>query len=199
MKYAYLTLSMVLFALLGCSDGNPVGLTDSSAPPPEMAMANMNHEAPKQRGPKMVPIKGRWTAQAAPDAVPVVCLGPNEQPTDVSLPSTIIAQGQVTHLGRTHTVISGDWCEVDFIERTVTASGTAVHTGANGDAIVARYRNVTSLDDGTFRSENIAFVDGTGRFEGVEGSASSQGVFDFSTATGSFSIEGMITSVGSSR
>jgi hypothetical protein len=190
------TALIVLVVLAGCTDNNLTAVDHAS----ETALESST--AAKSKGDKpnrMVPFKGRWVAQADPEAGLIPCSDSNGHPTEVALPSTFIAQGQVTHLGRTHTIISGGECWFDADEGTITAAGTAVHTGANGDAIFAEYQNTTSIADGTFGSDNIEFVGGTGRFEGVTGYARSQGTINLTNFTASFSIQGMITPVGANR
>jgi len=186
---------VILLVLAGCSDSTVVAdeASKSSIESPSPVASK------RAKSPKMVPFKGRWDAQPDPEAQLIPCLSPGGDTTEVALPSAFIAQGQVTHLGRTNTVISGDRCWYDADEGTITAEGTAVHTGANGDALIAEYRNVTSVVDGTFGSESIRFVDGTGRFEGASGYASSQGTIDLTSFTASFTIEGMVSTVGSNK
>jgi hypothetical protein len=147
----------------------------------------------------MVPFKGRWDAPADLKEGFVPCPDPDGNPTEIAFPSIIRAEGQVTHLGRTQTVIYNEGCTFHPATGTVTATGSAVHTGAHGDAVFAEFQNETSLADGTFGSENIQFVGGTGRFEGATGRASSQGTLDLTTFEAAFTIDGMISSVGSLR
>ena len=198
MKYLHFPLvALLLIILVGCSDGNVVAV-DEAAETQSTSTPMTTKAAPV--GPmKTIPFKGRWEAQPDPEASLIPCPDLNGNPTGVALPSKFIAQGQVTHLGRTRTVIRGEECWFNPSEGTITARGTATHTGANGDAIRAEYQNVTSIEDGTFGSDNIRFVGGTGRFEGVRGHASSQGTINLNTFTASFSIEGRITSVGASK
>jgi hypothetical protein len=186
---------IILLLLAGCSDGNPLAVDNDSETPAAYTLAG-----PKAaKADKMVPLKGRWVAQANLEKPFIPCPDPEGNPTEIALPSEFNAQGQVTHLGRTQTVIRGEWCEFDPSAGTITAAGRAVHTGANGDAIYAAYQNVTSIADGTFASQNIQFVDGTGRFKGVTGYAASQGTINLNQFTASFSIEGKITPVGANR
>jgi hypothetical protein len=194
MKYLTLGFAVLLLALAGCSDGNPVGVDATTLDAQTLTVAAKNEV-------KMVPLKGTWDFMPNPDAAPVPCVDPLGNPVPFAFPTgAMTAMGNVTHLGKTTSVITLDACTV-YPDGSLQGPGTFTHTGANGDAIYGTYVGVI-YPDGTLSFDPdvadppIVIMGGTGRFDGATGWAVGGGMVDIGTG-GTFWIEGMISSVGS--
>ena len=145
-------------------------------------------------GDHVVPIKGDF-AYSDTGQPPVICEGAFAA-GDISGP------GEASHLGKTVFEFSTVTCVADLVAQTLTIFGASTFTGANGDAFFFTSTNVFDLTaigpDGvgpfTFTGD---LAGGTGRFEGASGSLSGTGLNDFNIASGTFSLNGTISSVGS--
>ena len=148
-------------------------------------------------GEGMVPIKGNFVYFTDFTVTPVAC-GGGVMAGEVSGP------GQASHLGETVFKFTTVTCSVDFGAATLTVFGPTTLTGANGDYISAESIGVFDLSElfaGTspFGALTLTgeITDGTGRFAGATGSISATGVNDFRDGTGTFTLSGTISSVGS--
>ena len=151
----------------------------------------------RHSGDHTVPIKGDFAY--SPSGPQVVCKDGFEAPRIVSGP------GETSQLGETVFEFTVDDCATDFGAATLTINGSFTLTGANGDAIwVGTSTGVFDIS-GVLAGETLfgAFelvgqiTGGTGRFAGATGSVSATGVNDFSIASGTFSLDGTVSSVGS--
>lgn len=174
-KHILLGLAVVLLALAGCSDDNPVADED-----------------------EMVALTGNWDLVMDPAGEPVSCVDTEGNPVQFAFPSnTITAVGEVSVLGTTNSVVTLDACTI-YPEGYLQGPGTFTHTGSNGDAIVGTYVGVIYLDgtisfDPDVADPPIVVTGGSGRFVGATGWATGGGTIDLVTGTGSFWIDGMIS------
>ncbi len=158
-----------------------------------------------KRGVKMVPVEGIWNFALDPTADPVPCFVPDNPDPVAFFPSgRMLGTGIVSHLGKTNSVIDIDGCSVNPVNGSLSGSGSAVHTGANGDALFASYVAVVFPDgtlffDPALADPPIVFAGGTGRFDGATGWGHGGGALDTMTGIGSFWIKGMVSSVGSAK
>jgi len=134
-----------------------------------------------------VPVTVRETFAPAPDAVPIPC---EPAAAGVALPSSILASGYASHLGRIHSVLTGSTCAVDLGAGQVSFTGSVVHTAANGDELHATFDGTMTL--GTV-ALSVVFTGGTGRFESTTGSGTGAGTIDPLTMSGWFGLSGTMT------
>ncbi len=139
-------------------------------------------------GTGMVPISVREAYAPAPGKAFQPC---EPAAAGVALPVTSLAWGQGTHLGRVTSVLTGDVCTVDLSTGTISLAGSAVHTAANGDQLLAEFAG--TLSAGILTLTSITFTGGTGRFADVVGSGTGSGTIDPTTASGRFEVIGMIS------
>ena len=163
----------------------------------DMAAPDASGPLFRHGGDHTVPIKGDF-AYSPIGNPPVACVG-GFAASDVSGP------GETSHLGTTtfeFTVVS---CATDFGTETLTLIGPFTLTAANGDAIFFGPSTVI-FDLSEFLAGTSIFgaleftgeiTGGTGRFAGATGSVSGTGLNDFTTASGTFSLNGTVSSVGS--
>ena len=150
----------------------------------------------RHSGDHTVPIKGDFAY--SPSGPQVVCVNGFAAPGIVSGP------GETSQLGETVFEFTVADCATDFGAATLTINGSFTLTGANGDAIWV------GISTGVFDISGVLVGDqfgafeivgqitgGTGRFAWATGSVSATGVNDFSIASGTFSLDGTVSSVGS--
>jgi hypothetical protein len=121
-----------------------------------------------------------------------------------ALPAFSVGEGEHSHLGRATSVITDDYCTAILDGPTLVgllAGGTFTHTAANGDAISGVWDALFTPPSFEFvangKNHPIVVTDGTGRFAGASGYAYGSGTIDPNTGQGSFSVQGVLTSVGS--
>lgn len=197
MKYLALTLLLMGVTLAACSD-DPVSVNEAT-----QKAENSESRMSTAESTRMVPLRGRWDlALDLENGSPLECDDPYDTGFGIAFPSDqLTGLGRVTHLGRTTSIITFDACEIQ-LDGSVIGPGTFVHTGANGDALIGEYVGSISAEgmlsfDRSLADPPIVITDGTGRFEGASGMATGAGVLDFQSGTGSFWIEGSLSSVGS--
>ena len=107
-------------------------------------------------------------------------------------------------MGKTASEFHTAACVTDFGAATLTAVGSLTLTGANGDAIFSVSTVIFDLTEVLSGISQLGALDvsgeitgGTGRFAGATGSLTATGVNDFSMASGTFSLNGTVSSVGS--
>lgn len=108
--------AVLLLALAGCSDSSLVGADATTLDAPALTVAAKNEV-------KMVPLKGTWDLALDPTGTPVPCFAPGIPAPVAFLPSNkSLATGNVTHPGKTTSVITVDAC-------TVNADGSLLGPG----------------------------------------------------------------------
>lgn len=182
-----LGLLLLPLGLIGCD-----GRTNPLTPTPTFA---------RNDGPKAVAYRATASFVPGSPALTLCDLPPGYSGEPVALPSLLVATGEHTHMGRTTSEITIDYCAVTATG--VLGGGDFAHTGGNGDSFQGRW-------DALFTPPTFAFVEngkgypivaeeGTGRFEGISGQAYGTGTIDPLTGAGTFSVRGEITSPGSSK
>ena len=184
-----------VFLILACQDYNP--LRPDLGVPPELAVA------PLQGGSghvvKMVPFKaeGTWAL------VDVDFSGCGGRPDWVTTFVELVGTG--THLGRFSTVSHNCWSTPDGGITWVFQAHAGAMTASNGDLLyyLASLEEFGSTHpfyaDDTWDLGPVHFVGGTGRFSGAEGVYSGWGRNNEERTGGTFTLEGIIFSVGSSK
>ena len=190
LTFLFLLVPFIALWAYGCDSAeNPIG-------PNEQSLATDRAAAPgalsaSQQAPKMVPLKARMSYEDDPGDG-VQCRTPwTPDPPFIFFPERVLGQGQWTHLGRTTSEIRISECA--WTPGGIAASGTATHTGANGDAIEVEWVGLFDQAANTILFDPIVITGGTGRFEGASGQAVGGGSFDPAV----FWVDGMISSVGS--
>lgn len=181
-----------VFLILACQDYNP--LRPDLGVPPELAVA------PLQGGSghvvKMVPFKAEGTFWRASEGDASPC---------AALPGATAVflawEGTGTQLGY-HTGTGTNCVRIEADGSRVLLSQTAIFVAANGDLL---FTHGSANQDGTgmivypdmtWEIGPVPFVGGTGRFENAMGWYHSSGE---NPMGGAFAMEGMISSVGSSK
>lgn len=102
-------------------------------------------------------------------------------------------------MGETTSYISIEYCAVTATG--VLGGGHFTHTAANGDAVSGAWDALFTPPTFAFvtsgKDHPIVFESGTGRFDGVSGHAYGTGTINPVTGLGTFSVRGMMSSVGS--
>lgn len=196
MRIVFLCIStIILMAFVGCSDQDPLSSYGEIQP---LAKPTV----------KMVPFKGDFVGAVINGGGP-----PGGCEAWGNLPRALHISGQATHLGKSTFI--GDHCFVveDIInwenpgDPLHFVAGVGAWTAANGDELHCTYEGVgeiITLDPaeggpkGPFTVEMV-FTGGTGRFEGAEGVVIGTGYTSPGEGGLSVSIEGTISSVGSSQ
>ena len=181
-----------LLLVLACQDHTPL------QPEPELAPSPALAQAPNGLGDgaKMVPLKmaGTWWPTAEGDPSPC------EEFAD-AVPLFLEWEGTSTHMGRmggsaTNCMGPGAYGSRPFLSHSTTMMA------ANGDLL---YSHGSAAGDGTqmvihpdlsFAIVSAPLVGGTGRFRDATGSYN---LYGDNIAGGAFTLEGWISSVGSSR
>ena len=186
----FLLVPFITVWVYGCDTAeNPIGLNEQSLATDQAAAAGPMSAS--RESPKMVPLKARLSFEDDPQAGFVPCFVTGNPEPVTFFPARVVGEGQWTHLGKTTSDIRILVCNV--AAGGLVASGTATHTGANGDAIEVDWEGLFNQQANTILFDPIVITGGTGRFEGASGWASGGGSFVPSV----FWIEGMISSVGS--
>ena len=152
---------------------------------------------------KMVPLKGTATFATDLTAVPpVLDCGYGEDFT-----RRFTGEGNYSHLGSMTIVIESDECFVNLDDMTLGVIGRMTITAANGDQLQGTWggKMYAPNPDGGVLWDFYAYTGvhpveitgGTGRFEGASGYVGGGGTFDYGTLTGTYWIDGMLSSVGS--
>lgn len=142
----------------------------------------------KAAAPKMVPFKATLTYQSTAPA-PVERCAPGE------IGMSLTKAGNATHLGR-FTVVASQCLDP---ATGAISKGEAVFTAANGDQVFATQSGRVTGSPPVLAFElDYTVTGGTGRFAGASGSIKATGDFDVRTGGGTASLEGVISSPGSS-
>ena len=194
--FLFLLLPFVPLGGTACDQSeNPASPNQTALAGDEAATAGPLSAA--RHGTKMVPYKADasfWPGTT--DVTP--CYFDGTQVAALSASS--VGEGRHTHLGWATSVITDDYCTA-FLDGSLLAGGTFTHTGANGDSF-------SGLWDAFFTPPTFEFVanekahplvatGGTGRFAGASGYFYGGGTIDPATGAGTFSAQGVISSVGS--
>lgn len=190
----FLCVALIPLAVLAC-DGRQGPMAPDSAPIVDAARVAATNGLGYGRD--MVPYAAR--ASFAPGSTDLTLCAPAT--ASMALPSLLIGVGPHTHLGMATSEITIEYCEVT--SNGLLGGGRFTHTARNGDSI-------TGVWDALFTPPTSEFVaagkpwpiladGGTGRFEGVTGYAGGSGTIDPTTGEGTFSVRGVISSVGSLR
>jgi hypothetical protein len=166
--------ALVLLVAVGsvaCGDDTPAG--------PASGLARVSFD-----------FSGDGTLAPDPGAGLRNCTLPDGQ-VATALPDAFVADQSYTLLGRTHGDISVASCRIDPATGEMTLEGAVVHTGEQGDVLMADYELVLA-PDGTFVLDAVV-TGGTGELEGAGGEVSGPGTLDLATGAGQFSLSGVIT------
>lgn len=180
-----------VFACDGSSD--PFGpRVDPEVHAPAVDRASVHVE-----GDGMVPY--RASASFAPGSANLTACASAGPP--MALPALLIGDGPHSHMGRATSEITIESCQVT--SAGVLGSGHYTHTARNGDSFGGSWDALFTPPTYTFVANGKDFPilaeSGTGRFEGISGHAWGTGTIDPVTGHGTFSVRGMISSVGSLR
>jgi hypothetical protein len=187
-------MACVLFALVvvGCDVGPLADLDPGNA----TVMAD--------KAPKLVPVKGKAIFRADLTAVPPVL--------DCGYGEVFFhrfdAEGVLSHVGSVANVIDIDECWINLGDGTLGVKGRFTITAANGDQLLGDWAGKMygpNPDGGPNlwdfyaydAAHPVQYTGGTGRFDGASGFAAGGGTFDRTTQTGTYRLDGLISSVGS--
>jgi hypothetical protein len=141
-----------------------------------------------------VPTKASLSGQVSANATPISCGVPG-----VGVPSLVDATGTMSHLGVVDVVIQVTTCSVDAFGLLVMG-GTSDITAANGDILHnPSWTFVLDPTTGAFSFTQLVLAGGTGRFANATGSLAGGGAFDLADGSGSWTLQGKISSVGSTQ
>jgi hypothetical protein len=158
----------------------------------------------KHHEPKMVPFKGDATFAADLTVVPPV----NDCGFGEQFFRRFNGEGNYSHLGFMTIVIESDECWINPDDFTLGTKGPMTITAANGDQLYGNWAGKMygpNPDGGPNLWDFYAYTGlhpveitgGTGRFEEAHGYVAGGGTFDRTTLTGTYWIDGMLSSVGS--
>ena len=112
---------------------------------------------------------------------------------------TMEATGNFSHVGKV---------AIDYVQESrlvvnadgyfLVSDGTYVVTAANGDTLVGTFVTTQNYVTGAFTTE-VVIEDGTGRFAGATGVLSGPGQYNAVEDTFAYTLEGVISTVGSSK
>ena len=140
-----------------------------------------------------VPIKGSLSTFLPANVTMVSCGVPG-----VSVPGNVEATGTMSHLGLVDDVIHTASCSINASGMLVM-SGTADVIAANGDRLHnPSWTLVLDPATGAFHFTQLVLTGGTGRFANASGFFAGGGVF-LPDGSGTFTVEGMISTVGSTN
>jgi hypothetical protein len=202
LAFILLLLPFVPLGVAGCDQSeNPAGPNQTALAGDEAGTAGTLSAA--WHGPKMVPYKA--DASFGPGTTSLTPCIPDGSTTPVTaLPAFSIGEGEHSHLGRATSVIVDDYCTAILDGTTLVgllAGGTFTHTAANGDAVTGLWDALFTPPTFEFitngKAHPTVFTGGTGRFAGASGNAYGGGTIDAVTGLGTFSVQGIISSVGS--
>lgn len=182
MRTKRLTIALIGTVALGCSDSTPTGVLGTS-----LSRLDINTAR------EMVPLRGTGTLTAIPTAGVVACEAPDGSVIAV-VPAVFDVLARYTHLGRTTGTSTTDECRFEPADGTLHLIGRAALAAADGDELLAALA-ITIYPDLSFGGE-VAVTGGTGRFDGATGWAGGGGTLDLEAGSGTFWIDGMISSVG---
>lgn len=188
MKATRFICLVLALALAGCMGDNMVGTDGSDA-----------DVAAKHQGPKMVPMEQIATFAADLPRGTIDC-GYGEV-----FFKGFISQVDFSHLGATIGVLTSNECWVNLPEGTLGVQGDVVFTAANGDELYGTWVTVITRDPeggpvSTFVFDPPAdLAGGTGRLERAIGYGTGEGWFNTATFVGEYHIQGMMSSVGSTK
>jgi len=196
-------LPLVALGITACDgSGNPAGPNQTALAGDQAGTAGPLSAARKLvKG--MVPYKA--DASFGPGTTDLTYCFPEGSDIPVAaLAAFSIGEGQHSHLGRATTVITDDYCTA-ILDGSVLvgllAGGPFTHTAANGDAVSGVWDALFTPPTFAFvangKTQPIVFESGTGRFDGVSGYAYGTGTINPVTGVGTFSVRGMMSSVGS--
>lgn len=198
LRFLLLLLPFVFLGVAACDDSvNPAGPDQTAIAGHEAATAGPLSAA--RHGPKMVPYKA--DARFAPQSlVLTVCtLPPGYSGDPVALAQDNGGVGQHSHMGRTTSSITIAYCAVTATG--VLGGGHFTHVAANGDSFSGLWDALFTPPTFEFvkngKTQPLVFESGTGRFEGISGYAQGSGTINPVTGFGTFSVRGVISSVGS--
>jgi hypothetical protein len=108
-------------------------------------------------------------------------------------------EGHATHLGH-YTIQFHEVYHMELVgsQLLLVSEGTFVATSANGDQLFGNFSNSRENGGLTFTG-HAEFTGGTGRFAGATGSEITDGVIDPNMIDFSYTHDGFISSVGSTR
>lgn len=152
----------------------------------------------------MVPVKGSATFAADMTVVPPVLDCGSGQ----VFFRRFTGEGVFSHLGLMTIVIESSECWLDFGDGTLNVKGSWAQRAANGDMLYGTWGGKMYEADPAggpnpwvFYAHDsdhpLEYTGGTGRFLGVTGFAEGGGTFDATSLSGSYRLEGVISSVGS--
>ena len=171
-------LALLLGVGLAACDG-------TTATDPRLSKSASLAEVPATVYDGMVPYDEHLSSAPASDALPVVC-----EPAfaGVVLPSSLVAAGVATHLGKVTGIVTGTSCAVEATG-VVSIGGLAHRTAANGDILEAEW---TGTIAGGVLTLNVTFTGGTGWLRNASGWATGGGTVDPSGVS-EWTLTGRIT------
>lgn len=175
-------VNIVFIVLLGCSEDSIL---------PESIDSDETVSMKSDKVDKFVPFKGTFEVKVDK----VLHLPP--PPPKVQ---EVIGEGNVTHLGKTEVYIKQWWLPPNppilIPPYTGTGWGDIIFTAANGDLLLAEYKNAEAYHE----TETLVFVTftgyfkdgGTGRFKNAEGSFIWEVIFNPKLNSGTTTLTGEI-------
>ena len=200
--FLFLLLPFVPLGVTACDQSeNPASPNQTALAGDEAATAGPLSAA--RHGTKMVPYK--TDASFWPGTTDLRLCFPEGSTTPVAaLSAYSVGEGRHTHLGWATSVITDDYCTAILDGSTLVgllAGGTFTHTGANGDSFSGLWDAFFTPPTFEFvangKSHPLVATGGTGRFAGASGYFYGGGTIDPTTGAGTFSAQGVISSVGS--
>lgn len=191
----FLTVLVASAAVLGCSDLNDTAGPDAALSATRPALV------PQSQASAMVPYRADAAFAPGSPQLTVCDLPAGYSGDPVALPTLAVGEGQQTYLGRATTAITTEYCSLTA--QGVLAGGHVSNTAPNGESLNGVWDALITpptfvfVDNG--KAAPIVVDGGTGRFEGVSGYSSGAGTVDLTTGAGTFSVQGWITTVGSTK